>query len=102
MPVIKSAKKKLRKDIKRKRANDMLRANLSITLKNAKRNPSEKIISQASKALDKASKNGIIHKNKAARLKSKLSRLIITKTKIVKTPKAIKKTPKKTAKKRAK
>lgn len=75
MPVIKSAKKKLRKDIKRKLANDTLRKTLAKTLKMARKKPDAKILALSMKALDKASKKNIIHKNKAARIKSKLARL---------------------------
>src|SRR5258708_31116516 len=76
MPVIKSAKKKLRKDKKRTLRNNKIRTLLDAVLKKARKNPSVKTIQQAAKIADKAAKNKLIHKNKAARIKSTLSKLI--------------------------
>lgn len=76
MPVIKSAQKKLRQDKKRERANDNFRTLLKSSLKAAKKSPTNKNISGAFKVIDKLAKKHIIHKNKAARLKSSLSKLI--------------------------
>jgi small subunit ribosomal protein S20 len=72
MPVTKQAKKKLRKDVKREKANLKVKTNFKKTLKKTKKNPSVKNLSESSKVIDKAAKKGIIHKNKAARLKSRL------------------------------
>ena len=74
MPVTKQAKKKLRKDIKREKANLSLKAKYKKTVKKTKISPTVKSLSQASKVLDKAAKKGLIHKNKAARLKSRLAK----------------------------
>jgi len=81
MPVIRSAKKKLRKDIKRELANDRIRASLAQTLKKVGRNPNAKLLALSMKALDKAAKKNIIHKNKAARIKSRLAKLKSTPSK---------------------
>lgn len=75
MPVTKQARKKLRKDIKREEKNLELKNKFKKTLKNSRKNPTVKKISEASKILDKAAKKNVIHKNKAARLKSRLSKL---------------------------
>ncbi len=75
MPVIKSAKKKLRKDIRREKKNSQLKSDLKKALKNTRKSPTLKKVSLASKVIDKAAKKNIIHKNKAARLKSKLAHL---------------------------
>lgn len=75
MPVTKQARKKLRKDIKREKKNVEVKAKFKKTLKNSRKNPTAKKLSEASKVLDKAAKNNVIHKNKAARLKSRLTRL---------------------------
>lgn len=75
MPVIKSAKKKLRKDIKREKENLALEIIFKKALKSTKKNPTAKKLAEAFKTIDKATKRNIIHKNKAARLKSKLARL---------------------------
>lgn len=76
MPVIKSAKKKLRQDNKRKKANEVIRKKLSLLIKNAKKNPSTKTVGIAQKALGKAAKNHLLHKNKAARITSALFKLL--------------------------
>ena len=73
MPVTKQAKKKLRKDIRREKVNQKLKANFKKIVKDAKKSPSVKKLSVATKTIDKAAKKGLIHKNKAANLKSKLS-----------------------------
>lgn len=78
MPVIKSARKKLRQDIKREKQNNKFRNLLKNTLSAAKKSPTPKNVSQAFKTIDKLAKKNIIHKNKAARLKSGLSKLVKT------------------------
>ena len=100
MPVIKSAKKKLRKDRKRELQNKVLRNLFKKTVKQAEKNPSVANITKAVKIIDKIAKKNIIHKNKAARIKSKLAKLVAGK-KI--TPKTAEKTQKtKTPKTKAK
>ena len=88
MPVIKSAQKKLRQDKKRTKRNDSVRENLKTLLKKAKKSRKNEAVLQAMKALDVAAKKNIIHKNKAARLKSKLSKLLKKEVKAKVTPKA--------------
>ncbi len=73
MPVTKQAKKKLRKDKKREKENLKLKSEYKKTVKKTKKTPTPKNLSQANKVLDKAAKKGLIHKNKAARLKSRLA-----------------------------
>jgi len=74
MPVTKQAKKKLRKDKKREKANLSLKTSYKKTVKKTKKSVTVKSLSQASKVLDKAAKKGLIHKNKAARIKSRLAK----------------------------
>lgn len=81
MPVIKSAKKKLRVDKKRELANKILVKKLDSAIKRAKKSPAEKSIREAVSIVDKSVKKNIIHKNKAAKLKSRLSKLLSKKTK---------------------
>jgi small subunit ribosomal protein S20 len=103
MPVIKSAKKKLRKDKKRELRNKTLKNLFKKTVKQAEKNPSEANIRKAVKIIDKIAKKNIIHKNKAARIKSKLSKLIAGKKIAPKTTGKTKKAPKnKTSKTKAK
>ena len=87
MPVIKSAKKKLRQDKKRTAQNKKIKDTLKEVVKKAKKTPSEKAIREAVKTVDKAAKKNIIHKNKAARIKSALSKLLKKKTPIAKSVK---------------
>ena len=89
MPVIKSAKKKLRQDIKREKINDFLRKTLKDALKDARKSKTAEKVKKAVALTDKAVKKNLIHKNKAARIKSRLSKLIkspLAKTKTVVAP----------------
>lgn len=74
MPLIKSAKKKLRQDKKREKRNKSTKDFLKEVLKKARKNPTEESIRNAVIATDKAVKKRLIHKNKAARIKSSLSK----------------------------
>lgn len=80
MPIIRSAKKKLRADKKRGKFNKRLTNILNSSIKKAKKLASPKNITDAISVVDKSAKKNIIHKNKAARLKSKLSKLLTEKT----------------------
>ncbi len=102
MPVLKHAKKKLRQDIKRTRANKRIKALYKQLLKKAKENPTAEAVSVAFKAIDKAAKRNVIHTNKAARLKSALSKIYagtLKKEQSVEDKKKEIKTSQKTAKK---
>ena len=68
MPNIKSAKKKLRKDVKRAKLNEIRKKAFKKTV------GKEKDVKKVFSTIDKAAKKGIIHKNKAARMKSRISR----------------------------
>lgn len=86
MPIIKSAKKRLRQSKKRRIYNVKYEQAYEKALKQLKRNAKNKkeILAGTYKAIDKAAKKGIIHKKKASRLKSKASQGIHIKTKSVK------------------
>ena len=73
MPNIQSAKKKLRQDNKKAKRNMTYKKTLAKTVKNMGKMKS-KDLSKAFSTIDKAAKKGVIHKNKAARLKSRISR----------------------------
>ena len=75
MPVTKSAEKALRRDRRRSIVNERIRRRVRKILKEARKNPTSKTLALAKSALDRAAKKGVIHKNKAARLKSKLAKL---------------------------
>jgi len=83
MPIIKSAKKALRQNIRRRKINLQRKSELKTVIKQYKKliatsekNKAAEFLSQVYKKLDKAAKIDLIKKNKAARLKSRLSKLI--------------------------
>lgn len=102
MPVIKSAKKKLRKDKKITAQNDKVKNLFKKVVKNAIKKPTEASVKTAYVAIDKATKKKIIHKNKASRIKSKLTKLMSGKLQAVKQTKPIKKQKAKLVKNKAK
>jgi small subunit ribosomal protein S20 len=73
MPILKSAIKKLRRDRKLAAANKIIKERARAAVRAARKKPTKGLLAKASSALDKAAKKGIIHKNKAARLKSRLA-----------------------------
>lgn len=75
MPVIKSAIKKLRRDRKKEKQNDFFRKNLDKALRIAEKEKSASKIKDAVSILDKGVKKNLMHKNKAARIKSRLTKL---------------------------
>ena len=81
MPIIKSAKKKLKQDKYRTAVNKVYRSKLRLALKQAKLIKTKKAVNEAYRAIDRAAKKNIIHKNKAARLKSRLIKLVKSKSK---------------------
>lgn len=76
MPVLKHAKKKLRQDKKRTSRNRKIKDTYKALVKKARTLKTLDAINAAFSGLDKAAKNHIIHKNKAARLKSSLSKTV--------------------------
>lgn len=76
MPITKQAIKKLRHDRKRTGETVKIRESLRKLIKAARVSPGKKTIATAFGALDRAASKHVIHKNKAARLKSRLSKLI--------------------------
>ena len=79
MPIKKAAKKSLRQTKKRTLENKKIKVNFKKLIKKSKKEITAKkkeqvakTLSEISSALDKAAKRGVIHKNKAARLKSRL------------------------------
>lgn len=75
MPITKSAQKALKQTRRRTEQNKVWKTKLKQSLKKAYSEKSKDAISNAFKIVDKSAKVGIIHKNKAARVKSKLSKL---------------------------
>lgn len=86
MANIKSAIKKKRKDKRRTARNRVWRSRVRtlarkvddlLAQKGASPEEIEKSLGEAQKNLDKAAKRGVIHPNKAARLKSSLAKKVI-------------------------
>ena len=76
MPVIKQAIKKVRQDRRKTAYNLRVKKNLKVVISAFRKNPSAKLLVSVYKASDKAAKTNVVHKNKAARIKSRLSKLI--------------------------
>lgn len=64
----------MRKDKVRTERNAKKETALKGLIKNMRRTPSVELLSQTMSALDKAAKTNLIHKNKAARIKSRLAK----------------------------
>lgn len=79
MPITISAKKALRQDRRRTIINQRIKRKIKAVLKKARQKPTQKSLIQASQVLDRAVKKKVIHKNKAARLKSRLAKRLKTK-----------------------
>jgi len=80
MPITKSAKKALRVDRTKKDINDLTRNKVKSAVKVARlaisagSNDANEKLNAAYRELDIASKKNVIHKNRAARLKSRLTK----------------------------
>jgi small subunit ribosomal protein S20 len=79
MPVTAQAEKKLRRDRKQQKVNAIHRLHLRDGIKLMRKTPTKKQLQAVFTLLDKSVKLHIIHKNKAARLKSRLSKLLLKK-----------------------
>jgi small subunit ribosomal protein S20 len=77
MPILKNAKKALRVSKRKAAVNLPIKSKVKNALDKAKRSASAESVSSAFSAIDKAVKSHIIHKKKAARLKSQASRLLV-------------------------
>lgn len=76
MPVTKSAKKKLKQDVKRHQFNKIFREKVLKSIKDFRKKPSEVKLKDTYSLIDRAWKKNVFHKNKAARIKSALSKLV--------------------------
>lgn len=81
MPIIKSAKKKLRKDIRLTAFNKSRKELVKTAIKKATQSKATADIRKAISLVNKLAKRNLIHKNKASRITSRLSKL----TKVKKT-----------------
>lgn len=76
MPVTKTAKRALRSSRNKATVNKLLTKRLEIAIRVAKKSKSLKEVLAATSLADHAAKKRIIHRNKAARIKSQLSKLV--------------------------
>lgn len=84
MPIIQSAKKRMKQERKRAAFNKQKRLNLKNLIKKVRINKSSENLAAVFSSLDKAAKTGLIRKNKANRLKSRLSEGIQASTEVIK------------------
>lgn len=82
MPNIKSAKKRVRSNERKEKVNTIVTSSMRTAIKKFEKDVKAGNKEEASKSLntavqrvDKAMKNGLVHKNKAARVKSRLTKL---------------------------
>lgn len=82
MPNIKSAKKRVRSNGRKEKVNTIVTSSMRTAIKKFEKDVKAGNKKEASKSLntayqrvDKAMKNGLVHKNKAARVKSRLTKL---------------------------
>ena len=87
MPILKGSKKALRQTRKRTKVNKIKKNSLREAIQKLKKDKKESLLREVYKQTDKAVKSGIIHKNKAARIKSAASKLVPAKTVKKSTPK---------------
>lgn len=87
MPKIKSAKKALRQNLRRKKQNLRRKTNLKKTIqtfkgfiKTGKLKEAKNYLNQIYKLADKTAKTNAIKKGKADRIKSRLSKLLVKKS----------------------
>ncbi len=73
MPIIKSAKKRVKQTRKATTRNARTKKTLRGALKSFIKKPASASHSKAQSALDKAAKKGLVHKNKVARKKRQLA-----------------------------
>ena len=85
MPNIKSAKKRMRANAKKADVNKLVYGSMKTAIKKFEKNVNEankdeakNTLNVALQRIDKAKNSGLVHKNKAARLKSRLNKKINT------------------------
>lgn len=76
MPVTKTAKRALRGSTVKAAVNAKLKTNLEIAQRMAKSKPTAKTIATVFSLADRSVKKNLIHKNKAAHIKSAFSKLL--------------------------
>ncbi len=80
MPVIKQAIKKVRQDKRKTVVNLRVKKAYKAAVLNYRKNPTKEGLVNVYKLADRAAKTNVIHRKKAARIKSRLSKLIVPKS----------------------
>ncbi|HNV45256.1 MAG TPA: 30S ribosomal protein S20 [Candidatus Woesebacteria bacterium] len=75
MPILKNAKKALRVSERKNIVNRKVKSQVKTAIDQAIKEPSQENLAKASSKIDRAVKKNLIHKNKAARVKSRLAKL---------------------------
>lgn len=81
MPVTTTAKRALRSSKKKESVNKIILGKLEVAVRVARKGKTAEKILKAVSLADRAAKKKVIHKNKAARIKSQLSKLLPKATK---------------------
>ena len=81
MPVTKTAKRALRGSKRKESINKLIMSKLEFAVRQAAKSKTVAKILNAVSLTDRAAKKKVIHKNKAARMKSQLSKLMPQKAK---------------------
>ncbi|MCX6704992.1 MAG: 30S ribosomal protein S20 [Candidatus Woesebacteria bacterium] len=76
MPVTTTAKRALRGSKKKESVNKIILAKLGVAVRVARKSKTAEKIIKAVSLADRAAKKKVIHRNKAARIKSQLSKLL--------------------------
>jgi len=76
MPITVGAIRKLRADKRKDLVNFQVKKSLKQAVAQMRKKPTEKNLKELFMRADRAAKSRVIHKNKAARLKSRLSALV--------------------------
>jgi small subunit ribosomal protein S20 len=79
MPITLGAIRKQRADKRKAVVNTRVRNNVREAVAKMRKKPSKSGLEIAFRNLDRAAKAGVVHENKAARLKSRLAKLLIKK-----------------------
>jgi small subunit ribosomal protein S20 len=79
MPITLGAIRKQRADKRKAVVNLRVKSGLREVVAQMRKKPSKAILATVFRRLDRAAKSGVVHENKAARLKSRLSKLLTKK-----------------------
>lgn len=77
MPVTATAKRALRGSRNKESINKVIVSGLEVAVRRAQKSKLLKDVSVATSLIDRAAKKKVIHKNKAARLKSQISKFLV-------------------------